>query len=116
MRNIPVKNMAIIDCYDKFFEYVYPIILNMSNKHKFLKDRLADAAVSQYALFHDAAKTNQKSKLYLLDSNIALVKEILRLMVSSRRKLLSRNQYEVASVLLRETGSMVGSWINRAKG
>lgn len=108
--------MAIIETYDRFFEYIYPMACNISHKHRELKQQLQVAILLQYRLFHDAAKTNQKSKLYMADSNIAFIKEILRIMASPKRKLLSRKQYETASVLICEAGAMLGSWISRAKG
>lgn len=114
--NIPARNMAIIEKYDHFFNYVYPLAVNMSHKHKILKEEFIHALLTQYKLFHDAAKTNQKSKLFLADSNLAYIKEILRIMVNPQRKLLSRRQYETSSVLICEAGSMLNSWINRAKG
>ena len=108
--------MVIIDRYDQFFNYIYPLACNMSHKHKVMKEELIHALINQYRLFHDAAKTNQKSKLYLADSNLAFIKEILRMMVDPSRRLMSRRQYETASVRICEAGSMLNSWINRAKG
>lgn len=59
--------MAIIETYDRFFEYIYPIACNMSHKHRELKQQLQSAILLQYRLFHDAAKTSCKRTLRLIE-------------------------------------------------
>ena len=105
--------LLIVEKYDSAFNYLYPIVINISHKHRILRDRLMEAMIEQYRLFYTAAKANQLSRIYEADAGLAYIKEILRQMVNPSRKLISRRQYEVASVHLAETGSMIGGWIGK---
>lgn len=90
--------MAIVDRYDGFVNYLYPILTNTSRQHRILRDTMLAAMLAQYRLFHAAGKSNQASRLYEADANAAYLKELLRVMADPARKLVSRRQYEVASV------------------
>ncbi|MCK2095218.1 diversity-generating retroelement protein Avd [Thauera aromatica] len=107
--------MAIVDRYDGFVNYLYPILTNTSRQHRILRDTMLAAMLAQYRLFHAAGKSNQASRLYEADANAAYLKELLRVMADPARKLVSRRQYEVASVHLAETGAMLGKWIGASQ-
>ena len=89
------------------------MLINMSGKHRVLRDATLSAIFEQIKLFHDAAKSNQSSKLYIADSGLATLKEHLRILQDENIKLLSKRQYEVASVHLSEVGKILGSWISK---
>lgn len=107
------KSLAIVDKYYSFFRYLYPMLINVSGRHRVLRDMAIEAMISQISLFNDAAKSGQVSRLYLADSGIASLREYLRMLADPDIKLLSRKQYGVASVHLAEVGSMLGSWIKQ---
>lgn len=108
-------SMAIVERYDAFANYLYPILVNTSRRHRVLRDVMLAALLEQYRLFHAAGKSGQVSRLYEADAGIAGLKEFLRFMAGPERKLVSRRQYEVAAVHLAETGAMLGSWIRSAQ-
>jgi hypothetical protein len=109
-----VTEMLLLEKYQNFIKYIYPMLINMSGRHRVLRDSTLQAMFDQVRLFHDAAKSNQSSKLYIADSGLATLKEYLRLLQDENIKLLSKRQYEVASVHLSEVGKILGSWISKA--
>lgn len=107
----PKASMAIVARFDGFVNYLYPMLTNTSRQHRVLRDTLIASMFAQYRLFHGAGKSGQASRLYEADAGLAYLKELLRFMAGPERKLVSRRQYEVASVHLAETGAMLGTWI-----
>lgn len=107
--------LAVAQRYEGAVNYLYPLLLNMSHKHRVLRDQMIAALFEQYKLFHEAAKSRQVSRIYAADAGLAFIKELLRFMADPARKLVSRRQYEVASVHLAETGAMLGGWIRHAQ-
>lgn len=105
------KALSIVERYEGALNYLYPILLNISHKHRVLRDETLRVMLAQVGLFNDAAKSNQVSRLHLADAGLATIRGFLRLLADPTRKLLSRRQYEVASVHLAETGAMLGGWI-----
>jgi len=111
----PKVTMAIIERFDGFVNYLYPMLTNTSRQHRVMRDTLLATMFQQYRLFHGAGKSNQVSRLYEADAGMAYLRELLRFMAGPDRKLVSRRQYEVASVHLAETGAMLGAWIKSAQ-
>lgn len=111
----PKPALAIVERYEGAVSYLYPLLLNMSHKHRVLRDSLLTALFEQYRLFYEAAKSSQVSRVYVADAGLAHIKELLRFMADPARKLVSRRQYEVASIHLAETGAMLGGWIRHVQ-
>ena len=107
----PHRALSIVERYEGALNYLYPILLNVSHKHRVLRDETLRVMLAQIGLFNDAAKSNQVSRLHIADAGLATIRGFLRLLADPSRKLLSRRQYEVASVHLAETGAMLGGWI-----
>ena len=113
--NAPRAALAIVQRYDGAVNYLYPLLINMSHKHRVLRDSMIAALFEQYRLFYEAAKSNQVSRVYIADAGLAHLKDLLRFMADPARKLVSRRQYEVASIHLAETGAMLGGWIRHVQ-
>lgn len=111
----PRAALAIVQRYDGAVNYLYPLLINMSHKHRVLRDSMIAALFEQYRLFYEAAKSNQVSRVYIADAGLAHLKDLLRFMADPARKLVSRRQYEVASIHLAETGAMLGGWIRHVQ-
>lgn len=107
------KGLVIINKYDSAFNYLYPILLNISHKHRVIRDCAIKAITEQYRLFYTAAKSGQLSRIYEADAGLAYIKELLRQLANPVRKLISRRQYETASVRLSEVGALIGGWIRQ---
>ena len=111
----PRAAMAVVQRFDGFVNYLYPMLTNTNRVHRVLRDTAIAAVFEQYRLFHAAGKSNQISRVYEADAGLAFLKELLRFMASPERKLVSRRQYEIASVHLAETGAMLGAWVKTAQ-
>lgn len=109
------RQLAIVERFEGFVNYLYPIALNISRSHHIARDRLLAAMFEQASLFVQGGKSSQVSKLYLADAGLSDLRFLLRFLAHDKRRLISRHQHEVASVHLAEVGKMLGAWI-RAKG
>lgn len=110
------QGLAITQRYMVFVNYVYPMTINWSGKHRVFRDTLLESMFEQVKLFHEASKSNQSSRLYLADAGLASLREYLRFAASNSVKhLISRHQHEVAEIHLAETGAMLGAWINKSQ-
>lgn len=65
------RQMAIVERFEGFMNYMYPIALNIPRAHYVARDRLVSLMFEQVSLFYQAAKSNQVSKLYLADAGLA---------------------------------------------
>jgi hypothetical protein len=112
------KQMAIIERFGVFVDYIYPIAINIRRTHGVVRDMLITSMFEQANLFSQAGKTSQVSRLYAADAGMAHLRFQLRFLSDDKRRLISRHQCEVASVHLAEVGKMLGSWIRSkaAKG
>jgi hypothetical protein len=112
------RQLAIIERYEAFINYVYPIALNIRRTHHIARDRFVDAMFEQVSMFNQAGKSNQVSKLYIADAGLADLRFLLRFLAEDKRRLISRHQHEVADIHLVEVGKMLGGWIRNkaAKG
>jgi hypothetical protein len=110
-----MQNVLLMEKYHTFIKYIYPMLINMSGKHHVLRDKTLSVMFDQIGLFNDALKSNQNSKLFMADSGLATLKEYMRLLSDNNVKLLSKRQYETASVLLSEVCKILGAWISKPK-
>jgi hypothetical protein len=112
------RQLAIIERFEGFVNYIYPIAFNIRRTHHVVRDRLIEAMFDQVSLFQQAGKSSQISRLYLADAGLAHLRFLLRFLADANRKLISRHQHEVGAIHLAETGRMLGTWIRgkTAKG
>ncbi len=112
------RQLAIVERYEAFVNYVYPIALNIRRTHHIARDRFVDAMFEQVSVFNQAGKSNQVSKLYVADAGLSDLRFLLRFLADEKRRLISLHQYEVADIHLAEVGKMLGAWIRNkaAKG
>lgn len=100
----PAKNLAIIEKYEDFSNYIYLVLQNVPRKHGVLKEKVIHLVFEQVELFYKAIKSNQKSRLYDADANLASIRFYLRFLANENRKLISQKQHQTASVKLAEVG------------
>lgn len=109
------RGLAITQRYMGFCNYVYPILVNLSGKHRVFREAVLSAMFDQVKLFHESAKSDQISRLYIADAGLATLREFLHFAADPARRLLSRHQHEVADIHLAETGAMLGAWVNKSQ-
>ena len=105
------SGLVVVEKYDEFVNYIYPVLQNIPRKHGILKEKTIQLVFLQVELFYKAVKSNHVSKFYEADANLALVRYHLRFLASDKRKLVSPKQHQVASILLAEVGKIVGAMI-----
>jgi hypothetical protein len=111
-----IKQLEIIEKYEEFINYIYPICINIpKNGHVTLRNKITDCILNQVELFIQAGKSNQLSKLYLADAGLAMLRFYLRFIVHPNRKLISNNQHKVASLHLYEVEVRLAEWIKTMK-
>ena len=104
-------DLLIIEKYEKFLDYMYPISQNIPRKHGIIKEKFITCMFNQVELFAVAGKSNQISKLYSCDSNIHQLRFWLRFLEGKNVKAITPKQHQVSSIHLAEVGSILGTWI-----
>ncbi len=112
------RQLAIVEKFEGFINYMYPIALNIRRTHHIARDRLIAMMFEQVSMFSQAGKSGQISKLYMADAGLSDLRYMVRFLADGKRKLISQHQSEVSSIHLAETGKMLGAWIKtkNAKG
>lgn len=105
------KHSAIVDRYFDFFNYLYPMVINLSGTHRVLRDKTISAMLNQVSLFNEAVKTGQISKLQLADAGLSTLREFLRILSNPSVKLISQKQYGTAMLHLADLSGMMTKWI-----
>lgn len=103
--------LVIIEKYDGFVNYIYPIVQNMERRHGTVKEMITQSIFIQVELFYKALKSDQKSKLHEADANLATIRYWMRFMADNKRRFISKHQHQVASIKIDEVGSILGAWI-----
>ena len=106
--------MVIVEKYETFIKYMYPISQSIQRKHGTVRNMFIERLLSVPGLVYSASKSDQVSKLYLVDSALADLRFWLRFLVTI--KSLSLHQHEVSLTMLNEIGAILGSWMKKKKG
>jgi len=112
-RGLNEKGLVILEKYETFLNYIYPIAQGISRKHGALKTLLLSSLFEPPELFYKALKSGQKSRLYEADACLAKIRFYMRFLASYKAKEISPHQHQTASILIAEVGKMLGAW---AKG
>lgn len=105
------EQLIIIEKYDEFVNYIYPVLQNIQRKHGVVKERVINLIFEQVELFYKGLKSSQKSRLYEADANLASIRYYLRFLANGNRKLITQKQHQVASIRLAEVGKILHSWM-----
>ena len=107
--------LAVVERYEQFVAYLYPIVQNMPRKHGVARDMVLRTMLSQVELFIAAGKSAQPSRLYSADANLAYLRFWLRFLSDPRRRIITPAQHRTALTMLAEVGKMTGAWIRTSK-
>lgn len=107
--------MVIVEKFETFLKYFYPIAQNIPRAHGIAKEMLLQDMLGQVKLFLIAGKTSQISRLYEADAGLANLRYWLRFMSDPSRKIITVHQHQVAEVMLAEVGKILGSWIEHKR-
>ncbi len=108
--------MAIVERYERFIEYVYPILQNCPRKHGVVRDTVLKAVFAQVDLLIVAGKSQQPSRLYSADANLAYLRFWLRFMSSPVRRIITQDQHRIALEHLSEVKDSIEAFSNDQLG
>ena len=107
--------LLIVQKYEKFINYFYPIAQNLPRQHGVSKEMFIRDMLSQVNLFIVAGKSNHIGRLYEADAGLTQLRYWLRFFEHKERKLITLRQHQVGSLMLAETGAILGSWISHRR-
>lgn len=113
--NTTTDALAIVQKYEAFVSYLYPILQNSPRKHGVLRDIALNALFAPIGGLYHAAKSQQVSRLYAVDAEFATLRSHLRFLSNVNVRILGPHQHEVALALLAEPGRMLNAWQRKLK-
>lgn len=108
--------LAIVQKYEDFRNYMYPILQRSPREHGVLRDVVLEALFEPIGSLYHAAKSQHVSKLHIIDADFATLRSHLRFLVLPKIKIISHDQHRIALSKLAEPGKMLGAWIKRLGG
>ncbi|NUW28998.1 hypothetical protein [Aliarcobacter butzleri] len=110
------EKLIIIEKYDEFFEYTYPIIQSIPRKHGIFKRMLLELIINLDEYIYKVVKSNQVSKLYELDIKLDVLRHRLRQCTHNKRRFITDEQHLKISLKLNIVGKIIGAMIANNKG
>jgi len=105
--------MAIVEKYERVISYLYPIAQWIPRKHGVARDMFLQCLMGVPDTLVQAGKSNQVSKLYAADAQLAHLRFWVRFLVLI--KCVTKHQQETSQVLIAEVGAMLGTWLKHRK-
>lgn len=102
--------LAIVEKYEAFVRYLYPILQRSPRAHGVLRDAVLAALFRPIGGLYHAAKSQQVSRLYGVDAEFATLRSYLRFLVLPDVRVVTPKQHGVALALLSEPGGMLNAW------
>lgn len=107
--------MVIVEKYETFLNYIYPIAQNIPRVHGVAKKMFLENLLGQVKLFIVAGRSSQISRLYEADAGLANLRYWLRFMSDKSRHIITLHQHQVAEIMLAEVGKILGTWIEHKR-
>ncbi len=113
--NTATDALAIVEKYETFMRYLYPILQRAPRQHGVLRDVVLAVLFEPIGGLYQAAKSKQVSRLYAIDAEFATLRSHLRFLVAPGVKIITIQQHGQALRLLAEPGGMLNAWIKKLK-
>lgn len=113
--NTSTDALAIVERYEAFVNYLYPILQNAPRRHGVIRDTVLAALFGPIGGLYHAAKSRQVSRLYAVDAEFATLRSYLRFLSQGHIKILTPKQHVTSLALLSEPGKMLGAWLRKLK-
>jgi hypothetical protein len=108
--NLATDALAIVEKYEAFVRYLYPILQRSPRQHGVFRDVVLAMLFSPVGGLYHAARSRQVSRLYAVDAEFATLRSHLRFSASTQMKIITPHQHKTALALLSEPGRMLGAW------
>src|SRR5262245_37192328 len=102
--------LAIVEKYEAFVRYMYPILQTAPRRHGVLRDTVLAALFVPIGGLYHAARSRQVSRLHAVDAEFATLRSYMRFLANDGIRILSIKQHSTALALLSEPGKMLGAW------
>jgi hypothetical protein len=112
--NFATDGLAIVDKYEAFVRYLYPIVQNSPRRHGVFRDTVLEALFEPIGGLHYAARSRQVSRLHAVDGQFATLRSYLRFLYTFR--MIGLKQQQAALARLAEAGRMLGAWQRKLGG
>jgi hypothetical protein len=106
--------LAIVQKYEDFIKYVYPILQTCPRKHGVFRDVVLTALFEPIGHLYHAARSKQVSRLHAVDAEFATMRSHLRFLVHIHA--INSHRHGAALTLLAESGRMLGAWQRKLGG
>ena len=107
--------LAIVEKYEAFVNYLYPILQTAPRKHAVLRDVVLNALFPPIGGLYHASRSKQVSRLYAIDADFATLRSHLRFLAQGHIRILSPHQHVTALAMLAQPGKILGSWLKKLK-
>ncbi len=107
--NSAMDALAIVEKYEAFVNYLYPILQNAPRKHGVLRDAVLELLLEVIGGLYHAAKSRQISRLHAVDADFATLRSFMRFLAKGDIKILTPHQHVVAVALLAQPGGMLNA-------
>lgn len=107
--------MVIVQKYETFINYFYPVAQNIPRQHGVVKHMFIKDMIHQVNMFIVAGKSSHIGRLYEADAGLTQLRYWLRFLQHKERNIITLRQHQIGSVMLAETGSILGSWISHRR-
>jgi hypothetical protein len=102
--------LAIVEKYEAFVRYLYPILQTSPRRHGVLRDVVLRDLFEPIGGLYHAARSRQLSRLHAVDAQFATLRAYLRFLVLDGVRIITTKQQGTALALLAEPGRMLGAW------
>lgn len=102
--------LAIVEKYEAFVTYLYPILQSSPRRHGVLRDTVLAALFLPIGGLYHAAKARQVSRLHTVDAELATLRAYMRFLARGDVKILTPHQHVTALALLAQPGGMLNAW------
>jgi hypothetical protein len=113
--NTATDALVIVEKYEAFVNYLYPILQRSPRQHGVLRDAVLAALFVPIGDIYHAAKSKQVSRLYSVDAEFATLRAYLRFLSQGGIRIITPKQHVVALALLAEPGKILNAWQRKLK-
>jgi hypothetical protein len=94
--NLSTDALAIVEKYEAFVSYLYPILQNCPRKHGALRDVVLETLFKPIGGLYHAAKSRQASRLHVVDAEFATLRSFLRFLASDSIRIITPHQHRMS--------------------
>jgi hypothetical protein len=107
------NQMLVLEKYERVINYLYPIGQSIPRKHGLAREMFIKCLLQLPESIVVAGKSNQISKIFNVDAELAYLRFWLRFLVSIGR--MTVHQQQVSQAMISEIGAIVNIWVKNKR-